>query len=116
LSAIPTLTEFEERRNATSRSKLLRSANCCSLIKGTGNYEGVKGKRTWDSYSLAPPHTVHWRIYIIAAILASAALFFTQRLDAKIYLWIDENGVKHYSNTPPANAGNVKAVFDEANE
>jgi len=24
-----------------------------SYIKGTGKYEGVKGKGTWDSYSLA---------------------------------------------------------------
>ena len=69
--------------------------------------EDIKGQK--HSQSL----TVHWRIFIISAILASTALFFTQQLDAKIYLWIDENGVKHYSNTPPANAGNVKAVFDE---
>ena len=25
-----------------------------SYIKGTGKYEGIKGKGTWDSYSLAP--------------------------------------------------------------
>jgi hypothetical protein len=25
-----------------------------SYLKGTGKYEGVKGKGTWDSYSLAP--------------------------------------------------------------
>jgi len=27
--------------------------------------------------------------------------FCTSNLDAKIYIWTDESGVKHYSNTPP---------------
>jgi len=27
--------------------------------------------------------------------------FCTSNLDAKIYIWTDTNGVKHYSNTPP---------------
>jgi hypothetical protein len=57
--------------------------------------------------------TLHWCIFIIAAILALTGLFCTPQLDAKIYQWIDENGKKHYSNSPPANAGNVKIVFDE---
>ncbi|MFC1813328.1 ankyrin repeat domain-containing protein [Thermodesulfobacteriota bacterium] len=28
--------------------------------------------------------------------------FCTSNLDAKIYIWTDESGVKHYSNTPPS--------------
>ena len=35
-------------------------------------------------------------------------LFFTLQLDAEIYQWVDENGVKHYSNMPPADAGMLK--------
>jgi hypothetical protein len=57
--------------------------------------------------------TVYWRIFIFFAILALTGLYCTSQLDAKVYKWIDENGVKHYSNTPPANARNVKIVFDE---
>jgi hypothetical protein len=57
--------------------------------------------------------TVPWRIFIFSAILALTSLFFTPQLDSKIYQWVDENGVKHYSNRPPANAGSVKKVFDE---
>ena len=59
------------------------------------------------------PLTEHWPIFIFSAILAWTGLFSTPQLDAEIYKWIDENGVKHYSNTPPADAGNVKIVFDE---
>lgn len=40
-------------------------------------------------------------------------LFCTEQLNADIYQWIDEKGVKHFSNAPPANAGNAKIVFDE---
>ena len=40
-------------------------------------------------------------------------MFSTLQLDAEIYKWIDENGVKHYSNMPPANARNVKVVGHE---
>lgn len=56
---------------------------------------------------------VHWRIFIFSAILALTGLFCTMQLDAEIYQWVDEKGVKHYSNTPPTNAGNVKKIFDE---
>ncbi len=59
------------------------------------------------------PQTVHWRIFIFSAILALTGLFCTPQLDAEMYGWVDENGVKHYSNTFPANAGNVKIVSRE---
>jgi len=69
--------------------------------------EHVKGQE--QSHS----QTVHWRIFIFFVILALTDLYCTSQLDAKVYKWIDENGVKHYSNTPPVNAGNVKIMFDE---
>ena len=57
--------------------------------------------------------TVYSRIFIYSAILALTGLFCTPHLDAEIYKWIDENGEKHYSNMPPANAGDVEIVFGE---
>lgn len=59
------------------------------------------------------PQTVYSRIFIFSAIMALTGLFSTPQLDAEIYKWIDENGVKHYSNMPPANAENVEIVFGE---
>ncbi len=59
------------------------------------------------------PLTVYSRIFIFSAILALTGLFFTPQLNAEIYQWVDENGVKHYSNTPPANSGNAKIVSGE---
>jgi len=67
------------------------------------------GKGQEQSHSQA----VHWRIFIFFAILALTGFYCTSQLDAKVYKWIDQNGVKHYSNTPPVNAGNVKIMFDE---
>ena len=58
-------------------------------------------------------YTVHWRILILSAILALTGLFCTPQLDAEIYQWVDEKGVKHYSNMPPANAENAKIVSGE---
>jgi hypothetical protein len=65
------------------------------------------------------PHTGHWRIFIFSAILALAGFVCTLQLNAEIYQWVDENGVKHYSNSPPAKAENVKILsggyrYDEA--
>ncbi|NNL76760.1 MAG: DUF4124 domain-containing protein, partial [Desulfobacterales bacterium] len=52
--------------------------------------------------------TVHWLIFIFLTVLLS-----TQQLDAGIYQWVDENGVKHYSNKSPVKDRNVKILFDE---
>ena len=65
------------------------------------------------------PQTGHWRIFIFSAILALAGFVCTLQLNAEIYQWVDENGVKHYSNSPPTNAENVKILsggyrYDEA--
>ena len=54
-----------------------------------------------------------WRILIFSTILALMGLFGAKQLNADIYQWVDENGVKHFSNAPPANAGNAQIVFDE---
>jgi len=40
--------------------------------------------------------------------------FCTSNLDAKIYLWTDENGVKHYSNTPPPKDAEVIKEIQES--
>ena len=76
------------------------------LAETTTQHYHPKGKRPYKC-------TVHWRIFIFSAILALMGLFCTPQLDAEMYGWVDENGVKHYSNTFPANTGNVKIVFDE---
>jgi hypothetical protein len=78
---------------------------------------GVLPETTTQHYhpkgKMPSKYTVHWRIFIFSAILALMGLFFTLQLDAEIYQWVDENGVKHYSNMPPADAGNAKIVSGE---
>jgi hypothetical protein len=69
--------------------------------------EHVKGQEHSQS------QTVHWRIFIIAAILAWTGLFSTPQLGAEIYKWVDEKGVIHYGNRLPADSGNVKIVSRE---
>ena len=39
--------------------------------------------------------------------------FFVTSLYADIYSWTDENGVKHFSNAPPADAENITVEFKE---
>lgn len=39
--------------------------------------------------------------------------FFVTPLHADIYSWTDENGVKHFSNAPPADAHNITVEFKE---
>ena len=76
------------------------------LAETTTQYHHPKGK-------MPSKYAVHWHIFIFSAILALTGLFCTPQLDAEIYQWVDENGVKHYSNMPPANAGNAKIVSGE---
>ena len=49
--------------------------------------------------------------------LSLAAIFllllWTSDLGAEIYHWVDENGVKRYSNNPPLNIDTVDIVFSE---
>jgi hypothetical protein len=39
--------------------------------------------------------------------------FGTSLAIADVYTWVDENGVRHYSDSPPEGAKDVKAVFPE---
>ena len=91
-------------------------ATIFSIVSSTFS-AGVLAETTTQHYhpkgKMPSKYTVHWRIFIFSAILALMGLFFTLQLDAEIYQWVDENGVKHYSNMPPANAGNVKIVSEE---
>jgi len=80
--------------------------SACALTETSAQHYHPKGK-------MPSKYTVHWRIFIFSAILALMGLFFTLQLDAEIYQWVDENGVKHYSNMPPADAGNAKIVSGE---
>jgi len=80
--------------------------SACVLTETSAQHYHLKDK-------MPSKHTVHWRIFIFSAILALTGLFCTPQLDAEIYQWVDENGVKHYSNTPPADAGNAKIVSGE---
>lgn len=59
------------------------------------------------------PQIVQGRIFIFLTILAMMTLICAEQLNADMYQWVDENGVKHFSNAPPANAENAKIVFDE---
>ena len=65
------------------------------------------------------PKTGCWRIFIYSTILALTGLVCSPQLNAEIYQWVDENGIKHYSNSPPELAENVKILsggyrYDEA--
>ena len=51
----------------------------------------------------------------ISTVLLAAFLitfFGLVSLNAKVYEWTDENGVKHYGDQPPENAKNVKTAFE----
>lgn len=69
--------------------------------------EHIKGQE--QSHS----QTVHWRIFIFPAILALTGLLCKPQLDARIYQWVDGNGVIHYSNKLPADDRNGIKAFDE---
>jgi hypothetical protein len=47
------------------------------------------------------------------AILVFTGFVFAPHLRAEIYQWIDEKGVKHYSNSPPEEDEDVKKVSGE---
>jgi len=49
----------------------------------------------------------------IACFTMIIAGFLVTPLHADIYSWTDENGVKHFSNAPPADAENVTVEFKE---
>lgn len=51
----------------------------------------------------------------ILTILTAFFLTFSGvlSLNAEVYTWTDENGIKHYSDQPPEDAGNAEAAFPE---
>ncbi len=51
--------------------------------------------------------------FTIALFAIFLAGLFVIPLHADIYSWTDENGVKHFSNAPPADAQNVNIEFKE---
>ncbi|MCP4626430.1 MAG: DUF4124 domain-containing protein [bacterium] len=48
-------------------------------------------------------------------ILIISALFVLgiSTVNAEVYTWVDENGVRHYSDSPPEEAEDAKVVFPE---
>ena len=50
---------------------------------------------------------------IAIVIIFGFACLTASGLKAEIYFWTDENGVKHFSDTPPAEAEGAKPVFKE---
>ena len=46
-------------------------------------------------------------------ILSALIIFGISAVNAEVYTWVDENGVRHYSNSPPENAEDAKVVFSE---
>ena len=54
------------------------------------------------------------KIYITAMILAfTLTVLGAANSKAEIYTWTDENGVKHFSDGPPAEARGAKPAFQE---
>ena len=49
-------------------------------------------------------------IFLFSLVVGFTALLSIPAFSAEIYEWVDENGVKRYSDTPPANARDVKVV------
>jgi len=45
-------------------------------------------------------------------MIASFLFFLTSNISAELYMWVDENGVKHYSDTGP----DENATFEERSE
>jgi len=54
------------------------------------------------------------KFFITATILAfTLTVLGVTHTKAEVYTWTDENGVKHFSDTPPAEAKGAKPVFKE---
>ncbi len=45
------------------------------------------------------------------ALIFALTLWEVMPLNAEIYTWIDENGIKHFSDQPPADAKEAKRAF-----
>ena len=51
---------------------------------------------------------------VISLLCLVGILLWVPALNADIYSWTDEKGVKHFGNQPPDDAANLKVVFKEA--
>jgi hypothetical protein len=45
-------------------------------------------------------------------VLFAFSFFWTQSLNAEIYIWTDENGIKHFSDQPPADKKGVQVQVE----
>jgi len=50
---------------------------------------------------------------VISLLCFVGILLWVPALNADIYSWTDEKGVKHFGNQPPDDAANLKVVFKE---
>ena len=51
--------------------------------------------------------------HIAVIMFLMVVLLWVPALNADIYTWTDENGVKHFGNQPPENATDARVVFKE---
>jgi hypothetical protein len=49
----------------------------------------------------------------IIFIILILTVFGISAVNAEVYTWVDENGVRHYSDSPPEEAEDAKVVFPE---
>jgi hypothetical protein len=52
-------------------------------------------------------------LIILTAFFLTLSLCGVLSLNAQVYTWTDENGIKHYSDQPPEDAEDAKAAFPE---
>jgi hypothetical protein len=50
---------------------------------------------------------------VISLLCLIGILLWVQVLNADVYSWTDQKGVKHFGNQPPDNAADVKLIFKE---
>ena len=99
--------------NIMLRNILAMIHSIVSIIFSAGILAETTTQHCHPQNKMSFKYTVPGRILLFSAILALTGLFCTPQLDAEIYQWVDEKGVKHYSNMPPADAENAKIVSGE---
>ena len=50
---------------------------------------------------------------ITLLIISAFVIFGFSNVSAEVYTWVDENGVRHYSDSPPEDEKDAKAIFPE---
>jgi hypothetical protein len=51
--------------------------------------------------------------HVISLLCLMGILLWVPALNADVYSWTDEKGVKHFGNQPPDDAADVKVIFKE---